>query len=121
MADLNCPACRKEVKTLRVQYECENGHTWGETIDRKVTDSPTSQTSSTTKRRMMPFGKYGPSKGDHRAIEDLPLDYISWCLENMDNLRDDLREELQNQIDLKSGKGVVRQEVKREGTKFTFK
>lgn len=120
MADLNCPACRKEVKTLRVQYECENGHTWGETVDRTVTDASVEQ-SPKTKKRMMPFGKYGPKQGDPRAIEDLPLDYIQWCLENMDNLRDDLREELQNQVDLKSGKGVVRQTVVREGTKFTFK
>ena len=63
----------------------------------------------------MPFGKH---KGT--LLDDLPIDYIKWCLENIDNLRDNLREEMQNQVTLKSGGGVVRQSVKRVGTKFTF-
>jgi exodeoxyribonuclease X len=64
----------------------------------------------------MPFGKH---KGT--PLDELPLDYMTWILENLSDMRDDLREELQNQVLLKQGKGIVRKEVKREGTKFTFK
>ena len=27
---------------------------------------------------MMPVGKYGPSKGDHRALQDVPASYLLW-------------------------------------------
>jgi uncharacterized protein (DUF3820 family) len=27
---------------------------------------------------MMPFGKYGPDKGDHRKMEDVPASYLLW-------------------------------------------
>jgi len=113
MAELNCPACKKEVVTLRIQYECPSGHVWGETVDRKVTDPPASSPKSSS--LMMPFGKY---KGT--LVEDLPTDYIQWCLGNIDNLRDNLKEEMENQLALKSGKGVVRQSVTKKGTSFTF-
>lgn len=111
--DLNCPKCGKEVQTLRVQYECADGHTWGEEVDRTVTAQQTAPSQASGVR--MPFGKH---KGE--LLENIPSDYIHWCLEKLDDLRPDLREEMQNQLDLRSGKGVRRQEVKREGTKFIF-
>lgn len=52
----------------------------------------------------MPFGKY---KG--QALEDLPGDYLTWCLENLDDARNGpLLEEMQNQLALKRGEGVSR-------------
>jgi len=50
----------------------------------------------------MPFGKH---KGE--PVEDLPTDYIEWLLREA-NLRDDLAEELQNQLDMRGGQGVER-------------
>lgn len=50
----------------------------------------------------MPWGKF---KGE--PIEDLPTDYINWVLQQ-DWLRADLAEELENQLQLRDGKGVER-------------
>lgn len=118
MGELNCPNCKREVATLRIQYECPNGHVWGEAVDRAVTDPPAVDTQSERKGLRMPFGKY---KG--QFVEDLPKDYVDWLLnkwEGAESLREELREELQNQLDMKSGRGVIREEVKRDGLKFTF-
>ena len=111
---LNCPACKKEVSTIRIQYECPDGHTWGEEVDRAVVSStppPPPQSSG----MIMPFGKH---KG--KPLEDIPLDYIEWSLENLDDLRPSLREELENQVELRHGRGVVRRETKLEGRKFKY-
>jgi len=54
-------------------------------------------------RMRMPFGKY---KGD--PIEDLPSGYIQWALETLERLDDDLIEEMENQLKLRRGEGVVR-------------
>ena len=112
MSGLFCPACKKEVQVLRIQYECSDGHTWGEEVDRAVTAQKVASPSPGMK---MPFGKH---KGE--LLENLPTDYIQWLLGNLEDLREPLNTELQNQLDLRSGKGVRRQEVKKEGTKFTF-
>ena len=48
-----------------------------------------------------PFGKH---KGE--LIEDLPSDYIEWALANLENPPH--AEELQNQLDLRAGRGVDR-------------
>jgi uncharacterized protein (DUF3820 family) len=50
----------------------------------------------------MPFGKY---KGV--ALEDMPTDYLEWCLREM-NLRPDLAEEMEAQIRMRAGEGVQR-------------
>lgn len=41
----------------------------------------------------MPFGKY---KGNE--LKNIPLDYINWCLQNMDNLNDNLRKAMEEII-----------------------
>lgn len=48
---------------------------------------------------------WGKFKGE--PIEDLPTDYINWVLQQ-DWLRADLAEELENQLQLRDGKGVER-------------
>jgi len=50
----------------------------------------------------MPFGKY---KGEE--LEDLPTDYMEWCLRELD-LRPALAEEMENQIRAKAGEGIAR-------------
>jgi uncharacterized protein (DUF3820 family) len=30
----------------------------------------------------MPWGKYGPTKGDHRKLEDIPSEYLLWLWDN---------------------------------------
>jgi uncharacterized protein (DUF3820 family) len=50
----------------------------------------------------MPFGKH-----NGEPIEDLPADYIEWCLENCD-LRPALQSEMEAQLSLKRGEGVQR-------------
>ena len=54
----------------------------------------------------MPFGKYKGVK-----IENIPSDYLEWILENV-TLRDTLQDEINAQISLKDGKGVIRQKGK---------
>ena len=51
----------------------------------------------------MPFGKY---KG--QELDDIPEDYIQWCLENC-TLTYQLEEEMENQLRLKRGEGVIRE------------
>lgn len=50
----------------------------------------------------MPFGKY---KG--QELENIPEDYLRWCLETC-TLNFALGEEMENQLKLKEGKGVIR-------------
>lgn len=50
----------------------------------------------------MPFGKY---KGE--LLENVPTDYIEWCLENME-LNPSLQREMEAQLALKRGEGVQR-------------
>lgn len=105
-----CPHCGKPPAVFYSAYSCESDHKWGEEVALNI------PSSAPEKRGMkMPFGKH---KGEF--IEDLPKDYIEWVLGNCDFLRDDLREELENQILLSEGKGVVRQEVRKVGRKFQF-
>lgn len=55
-----------------------------------------------------PWGKF---KGT--PIEDLPTHYIEWALENMERLSPALREELEAQLAMRGGHGVVRHEGRR--------
>jgi uncharacterized protein (DUF3820 family) len=48
-----------------------------------------------------PFGKHQGT-----LVENLPTAYIEWALENMEN--PPFAEELQNQLDLRAGRGVSR-------------
>ncbi len=125
---ITCPECGGEVLSLKVIYFCAKDHKWGDLVDRPlaVTLPPASLKGTPLKitvggkqvgtidptaipaKMKMPFGKYGPHKGDHRALEDIPVDYFEWCLGNMDNLSEDLAEEMKNQIELKKGRGVAR-------------
>ena len=50
----------------------------------------------------MPWGKH---KGE--KVEDLPTDYLEWCLSNIEG-NDALLREMQNQLDMRAGGGVVR-------------
>lgn len=54
-------------------------------------------------RLRMPFGKY---KAEY--IDEIPTDYIIWCLENIENLRPELMKEMQNTLKARRGEGVKR-------------
>lgn len=51
----------------------------------------------------MPFGRY-----KDQEIEDVPTGYLMWALENMDGLSYQVQEEMQNQLNAREGKGIVR-------------
>ena len=51
---------------------------------------------------VIPFGKY---RG--QPLEDVPTDYLEWCLREMD-LRPALAEEMEAQIRMRAGEGVQR-------------
>jgi uncharacterized protein (DUF3820 family) len=53
---------------------------------------------------MMPFGKY---KG--QRLEDIPTDYLQWAAENVEG-RSELIAEIENQLTMRRGEGVVRRE-----------
>lgn len=61
-----------------------------------------------------PFGKF-----NGKDISELPTSYIEWCLTNL-VLADYLQTELENQLKLRSGEGIVRDAkyVKEHGIKF---
>ncbi len=125
MSDIRCPECNGEVLSLKVVYICKENHTWGDIVDRSIAalgkepldavatrgikitvggkQVGTIDPTSSPAKMKMPFGKH---KG--KALADIPVDYIEWFLTNIDNLREDLAEEMKNQIDLKKGKGVAR-------------
>lgn len=50
----------------------------------------------------LPFGKFRGT-----AVEDVPTGYLEWALGKLD-LRPDLRREMEAQIALRAGQGVVR-------------
>lgn len=120
---ITCPECGGEVLSLKVMYHCARNHTWGELVDRPIAgqeplDAVATEGCKITvggkqvgtievsapARIKMPFGKH---KG--KTLDEIPLDYFDWCLENIDNLREDLAAEMQNQIDMRRGKkGVAR-------------
>ena len=51
----------------------------------------------------LPFGKH---KGE--LLEDIPSDYLTWLLENVEDLREELKMEAENQLAMQRGEGVVR-------------
>jgi uncharacterized protein (DUF3820 family) len=106
-----CPECGKDASVYHSAFSCENGHTWGDAV--ALQSRP--QEEPKPKGLRMPFGKH---RGE--LLEDLPLTYINWCLENIDNLGEIIRIEMENQQKLKSGEGVLRQETRMEGTKFIY-
>lgn len=117
MAEITCPQCRQEPVVIHVTFECPQGHRWTEVVDRpgQYAAAP-SEAPAERKGMKMPFGKY---KG--QFMEDVPVDYFEWCLAKLDDLSPSLRDEMQNQIDLKSGKGVVRRSEGRiEGKTFKY-
>lgn len=59
----------------------------------------------------MPFGKY---KG--QEIDDIPADYLEWCLTNC-TLSYQLEEEMQSQLAMKQGQGRV---VKKDGSHGSY-
>lgn len=54
----------------------------------------------------MPFGKY---KG--QDVEDVPTGYLLWLLENGNNVPISLIKEMENQLNLREGKGVLRRDI----------
>ena len=110
---LNCPECNGGPVLYILTYTCAKKHQWTEHVTPAgIEDVPPPPPRNAMK---MSFGKH---RGEY--IEDLPLDYIQWCLDNIDNLRDSLKEEMENQVILKGGGGVVRKEGKFTGTKFSY-
>jgi len=113
---MKCPQCDKIPTMYRLTYTCDSQHEWQENVLPPITFKGTGETTTIDTRKMlMPFGKH---KGT--AVEDLPLDYIEWVLGNVGNLRDDLREEIEAQVTMKKGGGVVRKEGKISGTTFHY-
>jgi uncharacterized protein (DUF3820 family) len=120
MADVTCPHCQQEATIVHVTLECPQGHKWTESVDRPNAplDAQGVSTSSPVGKvtgMRMPFGKH---KG--KLMEDIPVDYFEWCLRELEDLSPSLRDEMQNQILLKQGKGVPRREGKIEGRKFRY-
>jgi uncharacterized protein (DUF3820 family) len=54
----------------------------------------------------MPFGKH---RGEE--VEDLPSDYLTWCLENIKG-NEQLIAEMQSQLDAREGRGIDRGRAK---------
>lgn len=113
---ITCPDCGGELTVIHVAYECAKGHTWGDAVALHATEKSEAEAPKRTGpgSRPMPFGKH---KGT--PLEDLPTDYIEWVLRELKDLRSDLRDELENQLEMRAGRGVARPaEGKFVGKKF---
>ena len=111
----NCPNCGDEnIRVVHVTFECSKGHRYSEEVELPSAEEaprepPKMNLSPAAHRKVeldvltMPFGKY---KG--QRIEDLDSDYIRWCLENLERLSDRIKEEMENQLSLRAGRGVPR-------------
>jgi len=101
-----CQACKREiigesVKLIISGAEyvfCNKNDTWVWLGERIGSISKNVDPDKMT----MPFGKY---KGE--LIEDLPSDYITWVLTNT-SVGPKLQKCIQDQLDLREGKGVKR-------------
>lgn len=97
---------------------CDRGHAYEPTDDgaqtlvsgTEPTPAPESRRvpvgrsySTTASALKMPFGKF---KGE--PIEDLPTDYIEWALRELDSLRPAIKEEMEAQLEMRGGRGVLR-------------
>jgi uncharacterized protein (DUF3820 family) len=117
MSRARCPKCQDDnLKVVKVTFECAKGHQFIEEVELPG-EGPPPATEEEPRRRLinipsiksnpanltMPFGKH---KGE--LIENLPTDYINWCLENLEKLSLQVRNEMENQLVLREGKGVVR-------------
>lgn len=116
---MKCEQCGGQIIFYKMTFLCESGHETKEVLESANAPSPPPTKGTVMSvppsgsKMLMPFGKY---KG--QPVADLPVDYIMWVLENLQDLRIDLRTELQNQLDLKSGKGVVRKEAEDDDVPF---
>jgi uncharacterized protein (DUF3820 family) len=59
--------------------------------------------SLNTEDLIMPYGKH---KGE--KICDVPTSYLQWAIREWSDCADELREEMENQIELRAGRGVQR-------------
>lgn len=111
-----CPDCKETATHYTITFHCKNKHQWhGGSRVIFPTESPTIDSPPRSGIRM-PFGKH---KGE--MVDDLPLDYIEWLLTNIDNLREELKAELERQVIMKKGGGaIVRESAKITGTKVKF-
>ena len=103
---IQCQACKREITEDSVELKitgavynfCNKNCCWVWLGERIGSISKNADTDKMT----MPFGKY---KGEN--IEDLPSDYITWVLTNT-SVGPKLQKCLQDQLDLREGKGVKR-------------
>lgn len=111
---LHCPRCKtEEVSVVVISYKCKQGHNFSEEVE-----LPGTPTEIPPEPPMMRFTRPGPAVssglrmpfGKHKGelLEDLPTDYIRWCLENLERLDEPYRREMENQLTMRSGGGVVR-------------
>lgn len=102
------------ISVVSVTFECPQGHRYTEEVE-----LPTDKPRETPKMSFSPRGKevlptnpgnitmpFGKHKGE--LIENLPTDYMVWCLENIERLSSTVKTEMENQIALREGKGVKR-------------
>lgn len=110
---MKCESCGASVRVLRTVYECngEDHHHYVEEGDPKPEPKHHPRMNIPARESMpnnpaeirMPFGKH---KGE--LIEDLPSDYIRWCLENLERLDSAVQKEMEEQLLLREGKGRKR-------------
>ena len=95
---------------------CSKGHSYSESLGPRPEPPPTptirippktelhpDENRPYSPRIKMPFGKH---RGE--LLEDIPTDYIEWCLGNMERLSESLREEMENQLNARRGEGIPR-------------
>lgn len=112
---MKCPHCGSEqIQVVKMEFQCNRGHHYSEEVELPQKDEPIKppmmnltgkRPGSHLDQLTMPFGKY---KGE--LIEHLDTEYIIWCLENLERLSDRLKAEMENQLKLRRGEGVLRKE-----------
>lgn len=114
------PGCDSRVRIVPgMGVVCEAGHAYhsmryaaSETVAASV--HPVPAAPARTSPFVMLFGKH---KGE--PVHDLPSGYIMWLLEKVENMDARLREELEAQMEMREGRGVVRKAARIVGRAST--
>ena len=103
------PGCNNPIRVIPgAGVLCDTGHAYhsnrGVVPPREPPPPPPPAPRAPSSPLRMPFGKY---RGE--LIERLPTDYLEWCLGALNWMKPEVRAEMEAQIEMRNGRGIVRE------------